>query len=394
MTTRISRLFAAATLVGAMLPARADAGQSVRDVLSFLLTNRSIPTGDFVRDEEAAAATRDTVSQLLLSELGTIPVTSSASGFTYRLDSLLGVNVRSSENFGPVFVERSLTAGRGKASMSLTFHRTAFSDLDGRPLLDGTLVSTASRLKGAAAPFDVETVTLRMETRTTLFSANVGVTDRLDLGMVLTFLRVSLDGSRVDTYHGTPFVQASGFAIASGLGDVIARGKYNVIRRGGSGLAVGAEVKFPTGNTDNLLGTGETTATPRVIASFERGLLGVHGDAGATVGPRSPEWHYRGAATVAAHPRLTLVGELLGRRPTESVTLGETVSAHPKLVDVETIRLTGVTAPTTRLVVVAAARWNVASTWLLTATLQRPLTTDGLNAGWVPIVALDYSFGR
>src|SRR5215217_8074602 len=60
------------------------AQQSVSDTLSFLLTNRSIATGDFAGDEQAAAATRDTISSFLLSELGSLPVSSAATGFTYE----------------------------------------------------------------------------------------------------------------------------------------------------------------------------------------------------------------------------------------------------------------------------------------------------------------------
>jgi hypothetical protein len=379
-------------LIGTAAPARAE--QSVRDVLAFLLTNRSIATGDFVRDEQAAAATSDTIAQLLLSELGTVPVTSSASGFTYRLDPALGVSVRSSDSFGPVFVERSLTAGRGRASFAVGHQTTTFRNIDGRPLLDGTLVSTASRLRGDPAPFDVETVTLQIETRSTLVSANIGLTDRFDLGAVVTFLRVAIDGQRIDTYRGTPFLQATGVAIASGLGDVIARGKYNVVRQGGSGVAVAVEARFPTGDADNLLGSDRTTLTPRFIASYERGRVAVHGDTGFAAGGFSNEWQYRGAATVVAHPRVTVVGELLGRRPLASVQLSETIDPHPDLINVDTIRLTGVSRGANRLSIVGAARWNVASSWLLTVTLLKPVTSGGLNAAWVPIVALDYSFGR
>src|SRR6187402_520259 len=87
-------------------PAAAAAQASLSDVLSFLLINRSVVTGDFTRDEAAAAATRDTLVSFVLAELITLPTASPASGFTYRLDPELGINVRSSTNFGPFFVER------------------------------------------------------------------------------------------------------------------------------------------------------------------------------------------------------------------------------------------------------------------------------------------------
>lgn len=392
MTT--SRVLAAVVLLAAGAAPPASAQQSVHDVLAFLLTNRSIPTGDFVRDQAAAAATSETVARLLLSELATAPITSSASGFTYRFDSTLGVAVRASDSFGPVFVERSLTSGRGRASGAVTFHAASYRDIDGRPLTDGTLVSTASWLKGDAAPFDVETVTLRIQTRTTLISANVGLTDRFDVGMVAPLVRVSLDGSRRDIYRGSEFLQATGAAVASGIGDIIARAKLNVFQTGGSGVAVAAETKFPTGDVDDLLGSGRTIVTPRAILSFERGRVGVHGDVGYAIGGFSDEWQYRAAAAIVAHPRLTVVGEMLGRRVAEAVRLIETITPHPSLINVETVRLTSDARPGNRVTVVGGVRWNAGSAWLLTATVLRPLTRDGLRSAWVPAVTLDYSFGR
>src|SRR5436190_5053659 len=93
------------------VPASAAAQQSLSDVLSVLLINRSVVTGDFARDEAAAAATRDVLVSFVLAEINTLPINSPASGFTYRLDSDLGVTRRSSKSFGPFFMERSLTAG-------------------------------------------------------------------------------------------------------------------------------------------------------------------------------------------------------------------------------------------------------------------------------------------
>src|SRR5687767_125170 len=78
----------------------ASAQQTTIDVLSFLLTNRTIITGDFDRDAQAAATTRDTIATLLIQELATLPVSSSSGGFAYRLDTALGTVIRSSDSFG------------------------------------------------------------------------------------------------------------------------------------------------------------------------------------------------------------------------------------------------------------------------------------------------------
>jgi hypothetical protein len=375
-------------------PAPALAQQSITDVLTFLLTNRSIPTGDFVRDEQAAVETRDIMSRFLILEVATLPMSSSSGGFTYRLDPSLGVVVRSSDSFGPFFTERSLTAGRGQASFGIGFQSTAFDDIDGRKLRDGTLVSTASILRGDSAPFDIETVALQIRTDTMTLTGNFGVTDRFDIGGAIPFVRVSLQGQRVDTYRGSALVQAAGSASASGLGDAIVRAKYNVLRNGASGLAFGVETRLPTGREEDLLGSGHASIAPRVIGSYEIDRVGVHGELGYSFREASDVVGYAAAVTVVAQSRLTIVGELSGLRMGGRGRLAEVTQPHPGLVGVDTIRLTAVEQTANRVIAVAGVKWNVANTWLLTANLRRPLTDVGLNPGWVPTITFDYSFGR
>ena len=386
--TRVSVV--ALALLASAAPAAAQ--QPVSEVLSFLLTNRSIPTGDFVQDARAAAATRDTISTFLLVELGTLPVTSSASAFTYRLDRNLGTVVRSSDSFGPFLAERSLTSGLLRGSLALTYQAASFDTVDGRSLTDGTLVATASRLRGVAQPFDVEALSLDLDTKTMTLVGNLGVADRFDIGVALPFVSLSLNGRRVDTYRGTALVQATGSASASGPGDLLIRGKYNVLRRTGSGLAVGGEARLPTGDAQNLLGTGEASIKPRVIASVERDRVALHGDFGYTMGGLADELDYGGAITVTGTPRLTLVGEIAGRRLSSAGRLTETTEPHPALVGVDTIRLTSIEGATERLVALAGFKWNIAGTLLLSANVMRPLTSAGLNARWMSTIAFDYSF--
>ena len=372
---------------------RADAQESLNDVLSFLLINRSIPTGDFSRDEQAAVRTRDAIAGLLGAELGTLPINSPVSGFTYRLDPTLGSNVRATSSFGPFFTERSLTGGRGHGSFGLVYTQAGFTTIDGRDLDDGTLVAIASRFTGDSLPFDAESMRLVMRTRMVTFLGQFGVTDRLDVSAAMPFVTMQLSGDRVDVYHGASFVQASAVASASGIGDTVVRAKYNLLRSGGSGLAAGAEVRLPTGDQENLLGTGELMVTPRVIGSFERGWLGVHGSFGYGISEPATEVQYAGAITVAATSRITVIGEYIGRRLSEGGRLTEVVEPHPTLAGVETLRLSATLEPTTRGLVATGVRWNVAAKWLLSVSVMRAVTTAGLNARWMPAVTFDYSLG-
>ncbi len=279
-------------------------------------------------------------------------------------------------------------------ALSVAYQDTAYRALDGRPLHDGTLVATANQLAGDPAPFDVETLTMHVQTRSTTVSANVGVTDRLDVAMTVPFVTLSLSGERVDTYRGQRSLQASAAAIVSGVSDVVVRGKYNQMRQGGTGVAAGAELRLPTGDTENLLGTGAIAFAPRVMASFEFDRMAVHGDAGYVLGGATDELDIGGAVTVVASPRLTLVGELSSRRLESLGRLVDSVQPHPMLAAVEIVRLTSSTQPAVRIAATAGLKWNLASTWLLSGYVSRPLTESGLTAGWRPTVTLDYLVTR
>jgi len=394
MTTRV--LYSTALAVVALsIPRPAFAQRSVTDILSFLLTNRSIITGDAALDDAAAAATRDTMSRFLLVELTTVPTVSSSTGFVYRMDrNLGGVVVRSSDSFGPVFVERSLTSGNLWPSFGVAYQETRFSQVDGRPLRDGTLVATAARLTGQPQPYDVETVAIRLRTRTLTLSTNIGVTDRVDVSALLPLISLSLSGERTDTLRGVSVLQATARVDASGVGDLVVRAKYNAIGRGATGMAIGLETRLPTGAEENLLGAGEVSLQPRLIGSLERGRVSVHGDVGYAFGGLSRELDYAGAVSVIGNSQITLVGEILGRRLESGGRIVDTVAPHPTLAGVETIRLSGVPEATYRALAVGSVKWNVAQTWLLSASVLRSLTSTGLTAKIIPSLVVEYSFGR
>jgi hypothetical protein len=65
---------------------------------------------------------------------------------------------------------------------------------------------------------------------------------------------------------------------------------------------------------------------------------------------------------------------------------------HPGIADVETTRLTSADDGLHSAIVVAGARVNLTSTWLLAGQVLMPVTDGGLRAVPSPTVSLEYAF--
>jgi hypothetical protein len=392
-TGLVTGLHIVALLTFGSAPATAQ-DRSLSEVLSLLLTNRAVQTGDFDRDAAAAEATRDTVTRLLVAEVATQPPSLSSVAFVYRFNSGLGTVERTSASFGSFFTERSLTAGRGQSAIGVSVRTTGYQTLDGRDLRDGQFLTTANQFRDEPQPFDLETLTLDLKSRILTFTGTVGVTDRLDVSAAVPIVSLSMTGNRVNTYRGDRVQQASADASVSGLGDVAVRAKYGVVSGRAGGLAVAGELRLPTGSKDDLIGAGTAAFSALVIGSAERGPLGYHGNVSVSGGGLSNEVAYRGALCFNATERVTLVGELLGRRVGEAGRIIAVRAPHPTIFNVDTIRLVPENTSVSAAAAVLGAKWNVTGTWILAGHVMLPMTERGLRSGAVTLIGLDYAFGQ
>jgi hypothetical protein len=384
-------LLALATLLIAAPPAGA---QTVSDVLTFLVTNQSIATGSIDRDREAALATSDTMSQALRANLATLPVTASSGGFVYRLNPELGTVERATQSFGAFFIERAVSAGRGQASVGMTYQQLHFTSLDGRSLRDGSLVTLANQFTDETSPFDVDQLSLNIDASVATLYGNIGATDRIEVGFAVPFVVLRVDGSRVNTYRGRTFTQAQASARATGLADVVVRTKLTLVDEAASGLAAAVDLRLPTGRRDDLLGSGTSALKLSGIGSIDSGRASAHANAGLSVGGLTKEISYGTAVTYAATGRLSLIGELLGRwldSPGHIVTIS---APHPRLSGVQTMRLTPGESSLHIMTAVPGFKWNLTNTWVLAGNVSVPLTNGGLTASFTPFIGLDYVLGR
>jgi hypothetical protein len=256
------------------------------------------------------------VNSALLTLLSTYPVGTPAGGFTYIFDPAVGTLTRNSDSFGPSFAERALTTGRGKVNVGLSYQHAAYDTFEGlnlrqremtfylphndccRPGSAGFTSPDGSRL---TPPFEGDLIqadlAVDLVSDTSMLFANYGVSDRLDIGVVVPFVRVKLNTSvlatvvRLSTANDPAVHAFEGGAdsqlfrmsgTATGLGDIVVRSKYAFTAGRPFGLAAAVEARLPTGDESNLLGTGGVQAKLLGIASFHKGPVSPHVNIGYT----------------------------------------------------------------------------------------------------------------
>ena len=384
-----------AALVALIAAVSAPAGaQTLGDVLTFLVTNQSVPTGSIERDRDAALAASVTISRALQANLATLPVASSSGAFVYRLNPELGTVERATQTFGPFFLERALTAGRGHASFGATVQQFHFTSLDGHNLRNGSLVTTANQFRDESAPFDVDSLTLNIDASVATLYGTVGVTDRMEVGFAAPMVSLRIDGSRVNTYRGRTFTQASGSGKALGFADMLLRTKYTLYRDETAAFAAAVDVRLPTGRAGDLLGAGSTAVKFTAIGSMEAGPVSAHANAGISRGGLANEFSYGASLAYAATRKVSIGAELLGRWIDSSGHLMTTTAPHPLLSGVDTLRLAGDASSLQMLSAVPGLKWNLSDTWVLAANVSVPLTSGGLTAPITPFIGLDYALGK
>ena len=389
--------FTATCLVAAALltmTARPAASQAVTGALSNLLTDTGTLPSGFIADPVAAAATRTAVAELFVVEVGSLPLVSSSAGFVYRLNPTLGVIERASNSFGAFYTERALRSGRGQASFGITHQSSSFGSLQGASLGAGAFPTSAVRIAGAGQPFGRDTLALTLESRSTTAFATIGVTDRLDVNVALPFVTVSFDGRRSTTVDGQTSLQAARRGRASGFGDATIAARYGLAGGGSGRVAIGADLRLPTGREEDLLGAGKTAARLIGIGSWEAGRIGLHGNAGAGVGGLSRELFWAGATTIAVAPRITAVGEVTGRRLSELTVLGDVYAPHSSVAGLETMRWVPVGRGVHTMFLVTGLKVNVTGSLLLNGSVLVRLTDAGLRARVTPNLSFSYAFDR
>jgi hypothetical protein len=282
--------------------AAAGTRAEAQEKLAYLLPTLYGPSGLFV-NSEALLPTGQTHSAhfnssfqssfgpfntALATQLAAVPLPSPASGFTYTYDSALGVFNRTTESYGPILSDRAEALGKGRASLGFSYQRFSFDKIEGLNLDAIPVVFTHDNPVAGTGRDDVVTTSnsIGVDMSQLIASFNYGLSDRLDFAVAVPIVTLDLKVTSVATVRriGTTnnavhfFFQPTGDNFgsqatfrrngrATGVGDVLLRLKYEAVKSGAFGAALGVEGRAPTGDEKDLLGSGAPGVKPFLVMS-------------------------------------------------------------------------------------------------------------------------------
>jgi hypothetical protein len=358
----------------------------------------------------AAPHTGDALNFDTILEVGTMPLAASSSGFTIKLDPSTGLQVRTATTFGPSFAERALTSGEGGINVGVSFMNSSFDRL-------GSQTFKGMQVRSVSAPSATDsrsgTINLSETATTVLVAGRMGVTDNLDIGVMLPIVTIKVNGSTsLANGRGDILTYATGSDQGSGLGDVAGIVKYRFYSFGTGqpdpgGLAVMATLRFPTGSTESLRGLGVTRTMVSLIASGGQGRFRPHANAGyeywssgvsvvsdatgSSVTARN-QMQYAAGFEFEAAPKATLLLDLVGGQVFGAGKLAFQADATPAAGSTSSSTLVALPEGITRVAIAPGLKVNLKGKILFSANALITLKNDGIHARVSPMAGIDMTF--
>jgi hypothetical protein len=362
---------------------------------------------------EDRANTASQIIKLAGNQLSSFPLASASGGFTWTLDTVSGTVTRAN-SFGPIFAERPATIGRKRLNVGSNFQHVTFDRLEERSLQGGDIVGYLSVPFGAEDIFFADSLDLKVTTDTLNAFATYGLTDRLDIGVAVPINRVDLQatltsriGFTVSAYDDDEPLVRSTAGTESGIGDVVIRAKYNMLRGDTWGIAESIDVRLPTGDELNLLGIAGPQFKLTFIAASAVGGLSPHVNLAYTISGASEagadpkafviappeEINYAAGADLALGLRTTVAADVVGRimRKAGTMTWGPVDFDGDQYPQYQQFDFTA--GRDLHLVLGSAGlKVNPFKNMLFTANVLFPLTKHGLTDRLTWMAGVDYSF--
>jgi len=234
-----------------------------------------------------------------------LPSASPSSGITFAWDAVSKTFVATTDSYGPVLTDRAETIGRGRVFIGFSYQHFNFDALDGVNLRNMPVVLTqpdsvnpndssqmcslnGDNVGSCGYVRDVIRTNNRIDLTVHQFTTYVsyGLTNRIDISVAIPIenmhMAISSDATMVNNSLANvhafvsrpdcpdPCLQSSFLSSqnASGIGDITLRVKGIAWKGERSSLALGVDVRTPTGDQLNFLGAGAAGVRPFVNWSY------------------------------------------------------------------------------------------------------------------------------
>lgn len=333
-------------------------------------TQSVLYTGDFHAAHFGTdfLATFAPINQAVGIQVSQLPIASPSSGITFTFDKVTRLETPTTdESLGPILGERAGTIGRKRLFVGFSYQDFNFSTIDGQhidniptvlqhqpfpaqpPQIPKCPVQTAlTGTKYDGDPCFVRdyiqtTNSIHLRVHQYTIYVTYGITRHLDFSAAIPILDVQMKVTSSATivpnsatpamlnapgnvWHSfnpsnpvlapqcaktVPCLQASfsDSGSATGIGDVVLRGKYTVYQGERAGFAVGMDVRLPTGDETNFLGSGAVGVKPFGVFSY-KARVSPHAEVGYEVNGGST---LAGNTLVPSGPPLVAKGSLPNR---------------------------------------------------------------------------------
>jgi hypothetical protein len=382
---RMGTAIVVAAFVGVVVTIATPHGAEAMELKNFvtdLFGGQGIQINDIGEGTEQVNFNNSTIQSFgnfnsgIAGSLGASSLSSAVSGSLF--DITQGMPVESTESLGPLVGERAETLGQGHFNFGISYSHTTFKRLNNASL--GSLTAALAPTNCGTTPIgslgcDDEVlinIAVKLERDVTTLAAAYGITRNWDVGVLVPIVHIRATASANATLNdlandGDTFTQTGTRFItspntggdATGIGDVIFRTKYNLVRDPGdfADLALYSEVKAPTGDQNNLLGSGNTDALGEIVVSKQLGAVAPHLNVGYQ--------YAMGKGSDRSNLRYVVGAD---ERVTNSVTIGADIVGQYNDVGLNLVDAT------------FGIKWNVFGRALLTAGILAPINgSEGLR---------------
>ncbi len=388
-----------------------------------------------------------------------LPLASPSSGITFSWDEASKIFVESTESLGPIFGERADTIGKYRIYLGFGYQYFKFGSHDGIDLNDlhavftqpdtvatnvngGTTCSlnppdSVSNLGPCGFIRDIITSKNRLDLKLHQFTTFVtfGVTKRIDVSMAIPIQNIRMGISSQATIQNisttgihqfpdrpgcSPCLTSSSSSAgtASGIGDITFRVKGVAWKGERAALALGVDVRVPTGDALNFLGAGAAGFRPFFVWSL-RSRVSPHMFVGyesngssiaagnITTGQKEKlpgDLTYSGGVDVWLTKRISAAFDLVGQQVFQAQRLSAKQFVEPRAcTGPNCLTLAAPPAPTDPTLVATTGTYNISNASIgikikpfnrviMTGNAMVKLNEGGLRATVVPFISASYTF--